>query len=65
VTTEDVRTSFSLNEAPSSERRWGLGIGLFVCRRLIEAMDGRIWVRPRDGGGAEFGFALRRYAEPD
>jgi K+-sensing histidine kinase KdpD len=65
LTTEDLRTSFSLNEAPSSERRWGLGIGLFVCRRLIEAMHGRIWVRPRDGGGAEFGFALPRYAEPD
>jgi K+-sensing histidine kinase KdpD len=65
LTTEDQRTSFSLNEAPASERRWGLGIGLFVCRRLIEAMHGRIWVRPRDGGGAEFGFALRRYPVPD
>ncbi len=37
----------------------GAGIGLFVCRRLIEAMDGEIWARPRPGGGAEFGFALR------
>jgi K+-sensing histidine kinase KdpD len=37
----------------------GAGIGLFVCRRLIEAMGGEIWARPRDGGGAEFGFALR------
>ena len=61
LTTDDLRATFSLSEAPLSERRWGLGIGLFVCRRLIEAMHGRIWVRPRDGGGAEFGFALRRY----
>jgi two-component system sensor histidine kinase KdpD len=37
----------------------GAGIGLFVCARLIEAMDGRIWGRPRSGGGAEFGFALQ------
>jgi K+-sensing histidine kinase KdpD len=36
----------------------GVGIGLFVCQRLIEAMGGRIWTRPRDGGGSEFGFAL-------
>ena len=43
----------------------GSGIGLFVARRLIDAMDGRIWARPRDGGGAEFGFALRRYAMPE
>lgn len=37
----------------------GSGIGLFVCARLIEAMDGRIWARGRPEGGAEFGFALR------
>ena len=36
----------------------GAGIGLFVCARLIRAMGGRIWARPRDGHGAEFGFAL-------
>jgi hypothetical protein len=36
----------------------GLGIGLFVCSRLVEAMGGRIWTRPREGGGSEFGFAL-------
>jgi K+-sensing histidine kinase KdpD len=36
----------------------GLGIGLFVCRRLVEVMGGRIWTHPREGGGSEFGFAL-------
>jgi PAS domain S-box-containing protein len=36
----------------------GAGIGLFVCARLIRAMGGRIWARPRDGRGAEFGFSL-------
>jgi signal transduction histidine kinase len=36
----------------------GVGIGLFVCQRLVEAMGGRIWTRRRDGGGSEFGFAL-------
>ncbi|TMC64831.1 MAG: ATP-binding protein, partial [Chloroflexi bacterium] len=43
----------------------GAGIGLFVCRRLIIAMGGRIWARPRPDGGAEFGFALKRYTSPD
>lgn len=36
----------------------GVGIGLYVCQRLVEAMDGRIWIRQREGGGSEFGFAL-------
>lgn len=38
----------------------GGGLGLFVAARLVQAMDGRSWARPRQGGGAEFGFALRR-----
>lgn len=37
----------------------GAGIGLFVCARLMAAMGGRIWARPRPDGGAEFGFALQ------
>jgi K+-sensing histidine kinase KdpD len=41
----------------------GAGIGLFVCDRLIRAMGGRIWARPRRERGSEFGFALR--AVPD
>jgi len=36
----------------------GAGIGLFVCRQLIEAMGGRTWLIPREGGGTESGFAL-------
>lgn len=37
----------------------GAGIGLFVVARLVQAMGGRLWARPRLAGGAEFGFALR------
>ncbi len=39
----------------------GAGIGLFVARRLIEAMNGRVWAQPRPGGGSEFGFSLQLY----
>ena len=41
----------------------GAGIGLYVCRVLIEAMSGRIWGLPRPDGGAEFGFILQRAEE--
>ena len=41
----------------------GAGIGLFVSDQLVRAMGGRLWARPREGGGSEFGFALARYFE--
>jgi two-component system sensor histidine kinase SenX3 len=36
----------------------GIGVGLAVCKRVIDSHGGRIWACPRDGGGSEFGFAL-------
>jgi two-component system sensor histidine kinase KdpD len=39
----------------------GAGIGLFVCRRIVEAMGGRIQARPRDGGGAVLELELLVY----
>jgi PAS domain S-box-containing protein len=36
----------------------GTGLGLFIARRLVEAMGGRIWVDSEPGQGAEFRFTL-------
>ena len=43
----------------------GAGIGLFVCRALVDAMGGSIWATPRPEGGAEFGFVLDRYSDEE
>ena len=42
----------------------GLGLGLPVCDRIVRALGGRMWAVPRDGGGAEFGFALPLASSP-
>jgi len=42
----------------AQRRAGGVGLGLAVCQRIVEALGGRIWAQPRDGGGSEFGFAL-------
>ncbi|MBA2719561.1 MAG: GAF domain-containing protein [Chloroflexi bacterium] len=39
----------------------GAGIGLFVSRRLVAEMGGRMWASPRPEGGSEFGFSLAPY----
>lgn len=42
----------------------GGGLGLFAAARIIQALAGRSWATARPGGGAEFGFAVRRSARP-
>jgi PAS domain S-box-containing protein len=47
----------------TAARTAGAGIGLFVCRQLVEVMGGTIRAAPRPTGGAAFTVTLARHED--
>ncbi len=47
-----------LDQTHTYNHRQRSGLGLSICRGLIEAHGGKIWVEQRSGGGARFCFTL-------
>lgn len=41
----------------------GMGLGLAVCKQVIEAHGGSIHVAPRSGGGSDFNFSLPAFVQ--
>lgn len=46
----------------SSTKQDGMGLGLSICRTIVEAHDGKIWLESHDGRGTTFHFTLPRGA---
>jgi K+-sensing histidine kinase KdpD len=55
---ERIFEKFYRAEAGDSQRAYGYGLGLYVCRLLTEAQGGRIWAANRPEGGSNFSLAL-------
>jgi signal transduction histidine kinase len=45
-------------EQNDSQLHRGLGLGLFICRAIVEAHGGRIWIEEVAGPGTRFVFTL-------
>ena len=69
LSVQDVGVGFDLQDAERlfdafySTKSSGMGIGLSVCRSIIESHRGRLWAAPNNGPGATFSFSISRQTE--
>ena len=59
ITSADMELLFEpFNRLRPEEQVNGIGLGLVVCKRLVEAHGGRIWAESEPGHGATFKFTI-------
>lgn len=54
----DVFEAFFRVDNTNTRRTNGLGIGLYLCKRIVEQHGGDVYVTSEPGVGSEFGFSL-------
>jgi PAS domain S-box-containing protein len=60
----DPATVEKLFEAFHTTKANGMGVGLAICRSIIDSHKGRLWATPNDGPGATFSFSIPVATEP-
>jgi PAS domain S-box-containing protein len=60
---ERIFDKFYRTDSSDAQTAYGYGLGLYVCRRLVEEQGGRIWAENHPDGGALFSLALPVWQE--
>jgi two-component system, OmpR family, sensor histidine kinase VicK len=55
---ERIFERFQQVDSSDSRKKGGTGLGLTICRKIIEQHNGRIWVESNPGCGSTFAFTL-------
>lgn len=58
ISKEDQKYLFQPYHRLQTDTSKGLGVGLALCKMLVELQNGRIWVKSSPGKGSTFGFSL-------
>jgi signal transduction histidine kinase len=45
-------------ENAATKKHYGIGLGLSICKDIVDAHGGRIWVESKERGGSNFVFTL-------
>jgi len=55
---ETIFDAFSQEDSSTTRQHGGTGLGLAICKRLVEMMDGKIWVSSSKNKGSTFSFTV-------